>query len=171
MDLIRIGAFLKALRRERQLTQEQLAEALNVSRRTVSRWETGSNLPDLDLLIEMADFYQVDLRDMLNGERKSGKMDEEMKDTLLKAADYTSEEKARLLRRMHGLFIAGLLGFALYLALSSLGPDAAPYRVIGDFGLGFACGMLHVGVILTGRYEKKLRAFKTMLLQKNSQAD
>lgn len=41
MDLIRIGAFLKALRRERQLTQEQLAEALNVSRRTVSRWETG----------------------------------------------------------------------------------------------------------------------------------
>ena len=171
MDLIRIGAFLKALRRERQLTQEQLAEALNVSRRTVSRWETGSNLPDLDLLIEMADFYQVDLRDMLNGERKSGKMDEEMKDTLLKAADYTSEEKARLLRRMHGLFIAGLVGFALYLALSSLGPDAAPYGVTGDFGLGFACGMLLVGVILTGRNEKKLRAFKTMLLQKNSQAD
>lgn len=41
MDQIRIGAFLKALRKEKGLTQEQLAEKLAVSGRTVSRWETG----------------------------------------------------------------------------------------------------------------------------------
>ena len=58
MDQIKIGSFLKELRSGKGLTQEQLAEKLNVSRRSVSRWETGSNLPDLDLLIEMADFYQ-----------------------------------------------------------------------------------------------------------------
>ena len=55
MDLQKIGSFLKELRKEKELTQEQLAETLNVSRRTVSRWETGSNMPDLDLLMEMAD--------------------------------------------------------------------------------------------------------------------
>ena len=55
MDLQKIGTFLKELRNGEGLTQEQLAEKLNVSRRTVSRWETGSNMPDLDLLIEMAD--------------------------------------------------------------------------------------------------------------------
>ena len=62
MDLQKIGTFLKELRKEKGMTQEQLAEKLNVSRRTVSRWETGNNMPDLDLLMELADLYEVDLR-------------------------------------------------------------------------------------------------------------
>lgn len=74
MNQQKIGTFLKELRNEKNLTQEQLAEKLGVSRRTVSRWETGSNMPDLDLLIEMADHYEVDLRELLDGERKSEKM-------------------------------------------------------------------------------------------------
>lgn len=44
MDQIKIGIFLKELRKEKKLTQEQLAEKLNVSGRTVSRWETGGSL-------------------------------------------------------------------------------------------------------------------------------
>ena len=63
MDQQKIGAFLKELRREKTVTQEQLAETLNVSRRTVSRWETGSNMPDLDVLMEMADYYKVDIQE------------------------------------------------------------------------------------------------------------
>ena len=50
MDQIKIGIFLKELRKEKKLTQEQLAEKLNVSGRTVSRWETGSNMPDIGML-------------------------------------------------------------------------------------------------------------------------
>ena len=48
MNQIKIGEFLKELRKEKGLTQEQLAEQFNVSRRSVSRWETGNNMPDLD---------------------------------------------------------------------------------------------------------------------------
>ena len=55
MDQQKIGEFLKALRKEKNLTQEELADKMNVSRRTVSRWETGSNLPDLSILVELAD--------------------------------------------------------------------------------------------------------------------
>mgnify|MGYP003556972723 FL=1 len=66
MDQIKIGSFIKELRKEKNLTQEELAEKFNVARRTVSRWETGSNMPDLDILIEMADFYDVDLREILD---------------------------------------------------------------------------------------------------------
>ncbi|MBR3514947.1 MAG: helix-turn-helix transcriptional regulator, partial [Lachnospiraceae bacterium] len=47
MDQIKIGTFLKTLRKEKNLTQEQLAEKLGVSNRTVSRWETGTNMPDI----------------------------------------------------------------------------------------------------------------------------
>ena len=54
MDQQKIGAFLKELRRERGLTQEDLAEEVGVARRTVSRWETGRSLPDLDLLPRLA---------------------------------------------------------------------------------------------------------------------
>ena len=57
MDQKKIGLFLKELRKEKTLTQSQLAEQLNVSDRTVSRWETGTNLPDLSILVELADFY------------------------------------------------------------------------------------------------------------------
>ena len=60
MDQKKIGLFLKELRKEKTLTQSQLAEQLNVSDRTVSRWETGTNLPDLSILVELADFYDID---------------------------------------------------------------------------------------------------------------
>lgn len=61
MDQQKIGAFLKVLRKQKGLTQEQIAEKFNVSSRTVSRWENGNNMPDLDVLIEISDFYEVDL--------------------------------------------------------------------------------------------------------------
>ena len=92
----KIGTFLKELRKEKGMTQEQLAEKLNVSRRTVSRWETGNNMPDLDLLMELADLYEVDLREMLNGERKSeDPMNKEIEETVLQVAEYSNAEKQR----------------------------------------------------------------------------
>ena len=51
MDVVKFGSFLKELRKEQGLTQEELAEKLGVTNRTVSRWETGTNIPDIDILI------------------------------------------------------------------------------------------------------------------------
>ena len=82
MDQQKIGTFLKELRKEKNITQEQLAEKMCVSRRTVSRWETGYNMPDLDILIDIAEYYDVDLREILDGERKDEQMDKEMKETV-----------------------------------------------------------------------------------------
>ena len=167
MDIVKIGKFLQDLRKEKGLTQEQLAEKMNVARRTVSRWETGSNMPDLDILIELSDFYEVDLREILSGERKSESMNKELKETVLQVADYSNEEKARLMRRMHWLFIAGLIGFAAFLVITLLGLDTtAPYEGIGSFGLGIAFGMIILGVIFTSRYEARIREFKLRLLGK-----
>ena len=57
MNQKKTGELLKQLRKEKNMTQEQLAERFYVSSRTVSRWETGSSLPDLGILVELADFY------------------------------------------------------------------------------------------------------------------
>jgi transcriptional regulator with XRE-family HTH domain len=167
MDLIKIGKFLQELRREKGLTQEQLAEKTGVARRTVSRWETGSNMPDMDILIELSDLYSVDLREILSGERKSEKMNEELKETVLQVADYSNEEKERLLKRMHWLFLAGLIGFIVFLVIVMFDlQDTAPYEAIGSFGLGIAFGMVILGVIFTSRYAGKIRAFKMRLLNR-----
>ena len=65
MNQQKIGKLLRELRKEKGMTQEQLAEHFHVSSRTVSRWETGNNMPDLSLLIELADFYDVDIREII----------------------------------------------------------------------------------------------------------
>ena len=170
MDMIKIGKFLQELRKEKSMTQEQLAEQLGVARRTISRWETGNNLPDLDILVELSDLYSVDLREIISGERKSERMDQKLKETVLQVADYSSEEKSRMLRRMHWLFIAGLTGFAAFLVITLLGLETtAPYEVIGSFGLGMAFGMMILGVIFTGRNAARIREFKMRLLGKTEE--
>ena len=87
MDQKKIGSLLRELRKEKGLTQEQLAEHFGVSNTPVSRWENGSNMPDLSLLVEIADYYDVEIREILDGERKSENMMKEEKETLLKIAD------------------------------------------------------------------------------------
>ena len=113
MNQEKIGGFLKELRKQKGLTQQQIAEKFNVSNRTISRWENGNNMPDLDILIEISDYYEVDLREILNGERKSDNMDKEIKETVLQAVDYTNTETERYNKRVR---ICN--GIALFLVLS-----------------------------------------------------
>ena len=96
-------------------------------------------------------------------------MNEELKETVLQVADYSNEEKARLLNRMHWLFIAGLVGFVVFLVITALGlNNTAPFEAIGSFGLGIAFGMIILGVIFTSRYAVRIREFKMRLLRKQS---
>ena len=172
MNLVKIGKMLQTLRKEKGITQEQLAEKLGVARRTVSRWETGSNMPDLNMLIELSDFYAIDLRGILSGERKSEQMNEEMKETVLQVAEYGNEDKARLLRRMYWLSIAGLIGFGMFLVTTLLDlSEVSPYEEIGSFGLGLAFGMMVLWVIYTSRYMAKIKQFKKKLLNRATESD
>ena len=75
MDQKKIGSFLRELRNEKGITQEQAANEFGVAQRTVSRWETGSNMPDLSILIEIAEFYDVDIKEIIDDESKFISMD------------------------------------------------------------------------------------------------
>ena len=165
MDQVKIGRYLQELRKEKGLTQEQLADKMGVARRTVSRWETGNNLPDLDILIELSDLYEVGLRELLDGERKSEDMNKEMEETVLKVAEYSNEEKTRFTQRLHWMFVAGFIGFILFMVISIMGlEDTAPYETIASFGLGVSFGMIIIGVIFTSKYASRIREFKMRLL-------
>ena len=116
MDQQKIGEFLKTLRKDKNLTQEELADKMNVSRRTVSRWETGSNLPDLSILVELADLYDVDMREIFNGERKNETVDKDLKETMLMAADYTDDNMKKVMKRMQLMFIGASAGYKVFVA-------------------------------------------------------
>ena len=114
MNQQKMGEFLRELRKRKGLTQEELGERFFITSRTVSRWETGASLPDLTILVELADFYDVDIRELIDGERKSENMDKETKDTLLKVAEYadeiTQEEKKKLSKQTFILSLTPMIG-------------------------------------------------------------
>ena len=69
MDLIRIGSFLAELRHEKGLTQQALGERLGVTNKTISRWETGCYLPDVEMLSLLSREFGVSINELVAGER------------------------------------------------------------------------------------------------------
>ena len=166
MDQTKVGAFIKELRREHNLTQEQMADRFGVSRRTVSRWENGRNLPELDLLIELSDAFGVDLRELLEGQRKPERLNPELAQTARQLAEYSMEEKTQMTLWLHVVLWSGLLGSIVYLVL--LFTDRI-YGVQGSFLAGgcqgIGIGSLVAGILMTSRYGARIRAAKMRFKQ------
>lgn len=69
MDQQKIGKFIANLRKEKEYTQEQLAEKLNVSNKSISRWENGNTMPDLSLIPKLCEILDISINELLSGER------------------------------------------------------------------------------------------------------
>lgn len=170
MNQQKIGAFLKVLRKQRGLTQEQIAEKFNVSARTVSRWENGNNMPDLDVLIEISDFYEVDLRELFDGKRRSEKVNNEnneKEETALKAVDYVNTETERYTKRVHRFLLTGaIFWFVSSLINHTVLNSNAVLSTISNFAEGAAIGMMICGIVFTSRHGQRIKAFKQRLLKR-----
>lgn len=68
MDNVKIGQLIYRLRKEKQLTQLQLANQMNISDKTISKWERGLGCPELSLLTDLSEIFNVDLEKLLSGE-------------------------------------------------------------------------------------------------------
>lgn len=109
MDQKKIGGFLKEERKRSGLTQEQVAERLGISSRTISRWETGAYMPDISLLVDIAEMYDVDVREIIDGERKEDNMNREVKEVAVKMADYSAMEKKNILNWIKLMSMASMI--------------------------------------------------------------
>ena len=130
MDMQMIGRFLTQLRKERGLTQEQLGEQLGVTNKTVSRWETGTYLPPVEMLQLLSDMYCVTINEILSGQRLGEqeyreKAEENIKTTLSKST-FTLKEKIAFFKKkwlrehrvgltVEALFALALLGTGVWL--------------------------------------------------------
>lgn len=167
MDQMKMGVFLKKLRNEKNMTQEQLAEQFGVSRRSVSRWEGGCNLPDIDILMEMSDFYEVDLKELLNGERKNGQMENREKETAFMVADYNIEKGLKDAKVAIGFFIAGFIGVIASLILQRVDIGHTFFAgVITGISNGIGPGAMIVGLCYAYTNIRKYREEKERLLNR-----
>lgn len=166
MDQVKIGGFIKELRKEKGITQEQLAEQLNTSRRTVSRWETGSNLPDLDVLVELADYFEVEIRELFDGERRNTEMTV-VEETVMKAAEYTNAEKQRLTKVACIYYILGFISLIAHeiMLLMDIGHTFWTGLAEGAT-FGMAMASMIIGILYTTGYLTRISESKKRIVDK-----
>lgn len=92
LDIQKIGSFIHTLRTDRQLTQKNLGDMLGVTNKAVSKWERGTSFPDISLLPQIANVFDVTIEEIINGEYKSAELSyqEEIQDVVTKTMEYSS---------------------------------------------------------------------------------
>lgn len=166
IDKARFGTFVATLRREKGLTQKELAGQLLVSDKAVSKWETGASLPDTGLLIPLADALGVTVTELLMGERMKEALEADQVEGVVKAAiAYAGEKPKRAYQakdRWMGIYGLSLVmgGVGVYLntrfaqpALETLKTVMLLYAVFGAY---FCC---FVTLRLPDDYDRKPTSF------------
>lgn len=109
MDQVKIGKFIGELRREKQLTQEDLAEIMGVTSKSISRWENGKTMPDISLLKPLCDILGISINELFSGERIDDedflkKAEENIVNTLDFTKDKIKHRERTILKLMFTLF-------------------------------------------------------------------
>ena len=145
MDQIKAGRFITKKRKEQNLTQEQLAERLGVSNKTVSKWETGKCMPDYAVVKSLCEELKISVSELMDGEEaddKSFRMyDEEQILDLLRRTQELEKQKGMLT----GVILI-VMGIALQASSRTLGGSD-----VMDFFSGLLLG-LSIAEMLVGVY-------------------
>lgn len=103
MDQMKIGRFVAELRREHRMTQEALGQKLGVTNKTISRWENGNYMPDIEMLVLLSSLFGVSIHELLSGERLSEERFRQEADQQLlklwKASAFSSKERSAFWKR------------------------------------------------------------------------
>lgn len=159
MDTLKIGKFIAKRRKEKKMTQEDLANVLGVTNKTISRWENGNYMPDLSLLKPLSEALEISLNELLSGEN----IVNDSKIVLSKAdknieniTNYSSELTKNLFKNLNML----LMFFGLFLIISALlvtSPESSWGAIYTTIGLG-------VFVIGFNKYLKKYKTIWKLIL-------
>ena len=118
MEQEKIGKFILQLRKEKGMTQKELAEKLGVTDRAISKWENGRGMPELSLMKALCDELGISVNELLSGEKiESEKYQEKFEENIINTIEYTNKKAAH--KNLVFLCIVGIVLFAL-VALGSL---------------------------------------------------
>ncbi len=126
MDQLKTGMFISELRKEKSLTQAQLAEKLGITDRAVSKWETGRSLPDAAIMLELCEILGITVNELLSGERLNmEQFDKKFEENLLEMKKQKEESDRKLLRAeialgsISSVFFLAIIFIASYLEMPS----------------------------------------------------
>ena len=127
MDQIKIGKFIFNCRKEKGLTQEQLAEKLGVTSKSISRWENGNTMPDYSLLKDLCNELDINVNELLSGEKIKGNKSEENLIKLRKQID----KRKKVLTIISYVFMGIIIvAFILNMVLNRIFPDDRHWNII-----------------------------------------
>ena len=115
MDLIKIGKFIATKRKQRNLTQMQLAELLHVTDRAISKWECGRSMPESAIMLELCDALKISVNELLTGEELE--MKEYNKQAELNLIEITKQKEESDKRLLKAEIIFGIIGVILFFGL------------------------------------------------------
>ena len=116
MDLKTVGIFISSCRKEKKLTQEQLASKLNISDRAISKWERGLSLPDASIMIELCEILEISVNELLSGERIEKESYNKKAEKLLVEMTNLKEESDKKMLSLE--IVIGFLGMFILLSLT-----------------------------------------------------
>lgn len=114
MDLIKIGKFISTKRKEKNLTQEELAEKLLITDRAVSKWERGLSLPDADKMLDLCNILDINVNELLIGEEN---MKDEKKKTDELLLELAKQDELKNKRLITDMWVLTTTAFVFYIAL------------------------------------------------------
>ena len=131
MDQIKIGKFILNCRKEKGLTQEQLAEKLGVTSKSISRWENGNTMPDYSLLKDLCNELDINVNELLSGEKiKGNDYMNKSEENLIKLRKQIDKRK-KVLTIISYVFMAIIIvAFILNIVLNRMFPDDRYWDII-----------------------------------------
>lgn len=143
MDLIKIGKFISTKRKENNLTQEELAEKLNITDRAVSKWERGLSLPDADKMLDLCNILDINVNELLIGEENMKDEKKKTDELLIELAKQDELKNKRLITDMWVLTTTAFIFYTALIIISSIllgeGPVLATIVCISTVILLIVC--------------------------------
>lgn len=123
MDLIKIGKFIADCRKKKKITQQELADKLYITDRAVSKWERGLSLPDADKMLDLCNILDINVNELLNGEKINMKdYNKKTEELLLELAKQDELKNKKLMTSMWTILISSAIFYfgILILAINTL---------------------------------------------------
>ncbi|MBO5095719.1 MAG: helix-turn-helix transcriptional regulator [Bacilli bacterium] len=121
MNQVKIGKFIADKRKEKKLTQQQLAEKLGVSDRAISNWENGKNMPDISLFPIISKELDVTVNDLMSGEKVDKKeYQEKFEENIIYTIDKTVKKENKFLKIILWTIFSFVFLFVMYISIESI---------------------------------------------------
>ena len=149
MDQEKIGKFIAELRKEKNITQEQLAEKLGVTSKSISRWENGRTMPDYTLLKDLCNDLDININELLSGEKiKENDYVNKSEENLIKLRKQIDKRKKFLTIISYIFMTIIIIVFILNIVLNRILPDDRHWNIIRYTFLYSGITLVIVSIIL-----------------------